>query len=89
MGGGEGGAETSPTNPNCFAWCVMNLCISKQVQQVVRRMVACVGLEVLGKESTIACVCISLHVLYRGIYIYSCMYHIEVYNMHTCTYRYI
>ena len=49
--GGDGGAETIPRNPNCFAWCLMNVCISKLLQQVVRKMVAGVGLELLGKES--------------------------------------
>ncbi len=47
----DGGAETNPSNPNCFAWCLMNVCISKILQQVVRKMVAGVGLELLGKGS--------------------------------------
>lgn len=44
-----GGTETSPGNPDCFAWCLMNVCISKILQQLVRKMVAGVGLELLGK----------------------------------------
>ena len=47
-GGDGGGPVSSPSNPNCFAWCLMNLCTSRQIQQVVRKMVAAVGLEVLG-----------------------------------------
>lgn len=80
VGGVEDGAETSPSNPNCFAWCLMNLCISKLVQQVVRRMVAGVGLEVLGKYN----VCTThththIHVhMYMHVYVCACMY------MHAC-----
>ena len=54
VGGGqkkEENLETSPKNPNCFAWCLMNLCISKILQQIVRKMVNGVGLELLGKGS--------------------------------------
>lgn len=52
FGGSDTGLETGPANPNCFAWCLMNLCISKILQQVVRRMVAGVGLELMGKGSS-------------------------------------
>ncbi len=56
-GGGEVGEadnnETSPRNPNCFAWCLMNLCISRILQQTVKKMVAGVGLEVVGEAGLI------------------------------------
>lgn len=47
----EGGAspETSAKDPNCFAWCLMNMCISKILQQMMRKMVNGVGLELMGK----------------------------------------
>ena len=45
----ESSAETSPANPNCFAWCLMNVCIAKLLQQLVRGMVSGVGLELLGR----------------------------------------
>lgn len=44
--GGES-SETSAADPHCFAWCLMNLCISKILQQVIRRMVNGVGLELM------------------------------------------
>lgn len=50
FGGEPGGSETNPKNPDCFAWCVMNVCISKILQQVVRKLVAGVGLELLGNH---------------------------------------
>lgn len=53
-GGGrkkEDNLETNSKNPNCFAWCLMNLCISKILQQIVRKMVNGIGLELLGKGS--------------------------------------
>ena len=48
------GTETSPLNPDCFAWCLMNLCISKLMQKAVRKLVAGVGLEVLGELDKIS-----------------------------------
>lgn len=52
-GGEDGGAETSPRNPNCFAWCLMNVCVSHILEQQVRKMVSGVGLELLGKGFTL------------------------------------
>lgn len=48
-----GGAshESSAKNPNSFAWCLMNVCISKILQQMMRKMVNGVGLELMGKGS--------------------------------------
>ena len=46
-------SETTPRNPDCFAWCLINLCISKLTQQMVRKMVSGVGLEVLGEMTSI------------------------------------
>ncbi len=56
VGGGASGSgrddeseETSPGNPNCYAWSLINVCMAKILQQTVRKMVAGVGLEVLGE----------------------------------------
>jgi len=45
----EGWEETNPSNPNCYAWCLINVCVSKILQQTIRKMVSGVGLEVLGE----------------------------------------
>ena len=41
--------EHDPNNPNCFAWCLMNLCISKILQSAIRKVLNTAGLEVLGE----------------------------------------
>ena len=40
--------ETSYNNPDCFAWCLMNLTVSKLIQNAVRKILSTAGLEVLG-----------------------------------------
>ena len=37
-----------PKNPDSFPWCLMNLCITKLVQEGVRKILTTAGLEVLG-----------------------------------------
>ena len=41
--------DHDPNNPNCFAWCLMNLCISKILQSSIRKILNTAGLEVLGE----------------------------------------
>ena len=41
--------EGDHNNPNSFAWCLMNVCISKLVQEAVRKILSIVGFEVLGE----------------------------------------
>ena len=43
--------DHDPNNPNCFAWCLMNLCISKILQSSIRKILNIAGLEVLGELS--------------------------------------
>ena len=38
-----------PRNPDSFPWCLMNLCITKIVQEGVRKILSTAGLEVLGE----------------------------------------
>lgn len=52
--GGDSSSETNAKDPNCFAWCLMNVCISKLLQQVIRKMVNGVGLELMGKGFTLS-----------------------------------
>ena len=49
-GGDQGPEETDPSNPNCYAWCLINVCVSKILQQTIRKIVAGVGMEVLGED---------------------------------------
>ena len=37
-----------PKNPDSFPWCLINLCITKLVQEGVRKILSTAGLEVLG-----------------------------------------
>lgn len=41
--------EHDPNNPNCFAWCLMNLCIAKMLQSAIRKVLNAASLEVLGE----------------------------------------
>ncbi len=41
--------ENNQEDPNSFAWCLMNLCITKLVQEAVKKVLTAAGLEVLGK----------------------------------------
>ena len=48
--------DHDPNNPNCFAWCLMNLCIAKILQSAVRKVLNTASLEVLGElKSTCTC----------------------------------
>lgn len=39
-------------NPDSFPWCLLNLCITKMVQEAVRKVLSTAGLEVLGESSS-------------------------------------
>lgn len=45
--------DHDPNNPNCFAWCLMNLCIAKILQASIRKILNTAGLEVLGRSSVL------------------------------------
>ena len=48
---GEGeGRSSDHDNPDSFPWCLMNLCITKMVQDAVRKVLSTAGLEVLGEQ---------------------------------------
>ena len=44
----EPASSSEHSNPDCFAWCLINLCITKLVQAAVRKVLNTAGLEVLG-----------------------------------------
>ena len=41
-------------NPDSFPWCLMNLCVTKMVQDAVRKVLSTAGLEVLGEIELLA-----------------------------------
>ena len=47
-----------PQNPDSFPWCLINLCVTKLVQEGVRRILSTAGLEVLGRMVYCVCVCV-------------------------------
>ena len=61
--------DHDPNNPNSFAWCLMNLCISKVLQSAIRKVLSTAGLEILGEFGSV--VTAALH---AGVYmsVYSC-----------------
>lgn len=53
LSSGEGQEETnevhSPTDPDCYSWCIMNLGIVQMLQRVLRNTITLTGMEILGK----------------------------------------
>ena len=45
--------DHDPNNPNCFAWCLMDLCIAKILQASIRKILNTAGLEVLGESASL------------------------------------
>ena len=46
----EEGKSSDHDSPDSFPWCLMNLCITKMVQDAVRKVLSTAGLEVLGEQ---------------------------------------
>ena len=56
--GEEEGRNSDHDNPDSFPWCLMNLCITKMVQEAVRKVLSTAGLEVLGEQMAAVLSCV-------------------------------
>ena len=65
---GEGRREDH-NNPDCFSWCLMNLCITKVVQGAVRSIINTAGMEIIGE---------------RGLYTYVCTMYVRTRVLYVC-----